>query len=148
MIVPSCVYNELKHTNDQLKNWVEQFVSLTVYDEYKDPDVWSKYKDVISYLSKSSAYQSSAIDNWKQVGKADPLLIAIAMKEKAAGNDCVIVTFEKFTGQFKFDEDNNWVLRNKKTKLTKEPKIPDVAQNFGIECIELYELEEELGLSI
>lgn len=60
----------------------------------------------------------ASFKSWADFDKADPVLIAAAMDKKA-----IIVTEEKF------------ITLNSPTKS--EPKIPNVAEHFGVKCINL-----------
>lgn len=144
IILPRCVFNELKKGNDKLSDWVDKNLKLIVYDETKNSSVWKNYAKVIDYISNSNCYKNPGIDEWKKSGKADPLLIAIAMTLV----DAKVVTFEKRTGHLFRNTDGNIVLKNKNNLIGSEPKIPDVADQFNIDCIDLYDLEEELKARI
>lgn len=143
ILLPKCVYTELKNGNDDLSQWVDNNLKSIIYDENNSPVVWRNYAKVISYISNGS-YKNSAVANWKQVGKADPLLIAIAMTL----DDGKIVTFERRSGNFIRDANNNVVLKNRHNPIGKEPKIPDVADQFNVSCIDLFDLEEDLKLQL
>ena len=143
IIIPKCVYDELQAGKDKLANWVENNLKSVIHDENSNLDVWKNYARVIAYISNGS-YKPSSVANWKQVGKADPLLIAIAMTL----GDCEIVTFEGRSGNFFKDEKGNIVLKNKNNPIGKEPKIPDVADQFNVPCISLFDLEDALKLQL
>ena len=143
IILPKCVYDELEAGGDDLAKWVKINLKSIVYDETKDGKVWLNYNKVISYVSKGY-YKEASVDNWKQFGKADPLLIAIAMTMPGAK----IVTFEKRSGNFMRNPNGEMVLKNIHNPIGKEPKIPDVADQFNIGCISLFDLEEELKIRL
>nr|WP_289758741.1 DUF4411 family protein [Lactobacillus taiwanensis] len=95
-------------------------------------------------MFQRGSYKDSSVANWSQAGKADPLLIAIAMTL----GGCKIVTFEQRSGNFIKNDQGNMVLKNRNNPIGKEPKIPDVADQFDVPCISLFELEEDLQLYV
>lgn len=126
-----------------LSDWVDDNLKPIVYNETKQPEVWKNYAKVISYIS-SGSYKTPSVENWKQVGKADPTLIVIAMTL----GDSRIVTFEERSGNFTRDINGNVVLKNKNNPIGKEPKIPNVADQFNVECVDLFKLEKDLQLKL
>lgn len=76
-------------------------------------------------------------------GKADPLLIAIAKQ-----HGYQIVTFESKSGQFAYGSNYVWNWKQNGGPSKHEPKIPDIAEHFGVPCIILLDLEKELRLCI
>lgn len=142
LVVPKCVSNEI-NVDSRLKKWAQDNMKGLIYNEYHDPTVWPKFGEVIQYIHDCGAYKSSSINEWEKDGKADPLLIAIASQYGYQ-----IVTFEKETGQFVYDENNQWNWKGTNGPSKKEPKIPDVAKHFGVTCITLFDLEQKLKLSI
>lgn len=147
IIIPKCVFDELKNNNDELTDWVDENLNEYYFDERTEPIVWQNYAKVIDYINNSGIYGGAGARDWSREGKADPILIAIAMSY-----DYKIVTSEKFTGEFVSlkDEDGKATnkLKNPNYSTNKEPKIPDVAQHFGVSCISLYDVEEILGLAV
>ncbi len=107
-----------------------------------DPDelgVWAKQQEEVLFLVPTEAVQQAfrqiaeSVKNNKQykvywvhkfLGGADPWIIAHA---KALGGR--VVTFEKPEPQ------------------AKRPKIPDVAEPFGVKCISLWDMLTELKFS-
>lgn len=142
LIVPKCVSDEI-NVDPRLSLWVKNNLGTLVYDENRDPLIWPKYAEVIDYIQNCGAYKSGSINEWKKPGKADPLLIAIAKQYNYK-----IVTFEKESGQFGYDNNKEWNWKKNGGPSKHEPKIPDIAKHFGISCITLFELEKKLGLSI
>lgn len=143
IILPKCVYDELEAGKDDLAEWVKNNLNPVVYNERKIDAVWNNYAQVINFISNGS-YRTPAVNNWKQAGKADPLLIAIAMTLA----DAKIVTFERRSGNFRRNSNGNIVLKNQNNPLGREPKIPDVADQFNVSCITLFDLESDLKLKI
>lgn len=147
VVVSYCVYQELKKNNDQLSEWIKNVATGYLFDERNYADIWINYGIVMNYIQNSGIYSGTGAVDWARDGKADPLLIAIAM---TYGHR--IVTFEQSSGQFERinNEDGTFTNFNKNPnyQTSKEPKIPDVAEYFGVECVNLYEVESSLGLRI
>ena len=133
LVLPKIVYDELTHDDDELSQWVKKNLNNVVFSNYEqDTDFWKEYGEVINYIQSSGYYKNPGIENWMQETKADPKIIAIA---KVYGLQ--IVTFEQSAGKL-----------SKNNPIKKEPKIPDVAAYFGVECIDLFKLEETLNMVI
>jgi len=132
VIIPKSVYDELTSGDDELAVWVKDNLEPFVYDESEDAEVWKKYREVINYVHASGCYRGAGMTNWDKLGKADPLLIAVA-----AVKGWKIVTFERSAGHV-----------SPQNPMTKEPKIPDVAKVFGVVCVTLYSLEDEFALNL
>jgi len=129
--VPLAVYEELTLGGDDLSKWTQGNLQGITYDS-DTIEVWAKFGEIINYVHNSGCYYGAGKINWDQIGKADPLLIAIA-----AVKGWQIVTFEQSSGN---------VSPRNPTK--KEPKIPDVARQFGVKCVNLYEVETVFALRV
>lgn len=147
IVIPKCVYDELKRNNDELTVWTKKQINDFYFNEMSKDEIWINFAKVMAYINNSNIYVGAGARDWSREGKADPILIAIAMTL-----DYKIVTFERETGQFKkFITPNGSISnepKNPKYSTGREPKIPDVAQHFGVSCIDFYDLEGVLGLSI
>lgn len=133
LVLPKIVYAELTSSPDRLANWVRAELQPFVYVGYEnEPLVWGKYQQIINFIHTSGYFTGAGISNWDQNGKADPLLIAMA-----AAYGWKIVTFEQSAGRL-----------SKKNPTSKEPKIPDVAAAFEVDCVDIFLLEEKFNLVI
>lgn len=133
LVIPKIIYDELINNDDELSQWVKKNLSAIVFQAYEqDSDFWSEYGKVINYIQNSGYYKNPGVNNWMQDTKADPKIIAIAKIYNLQ-----IVTFEQSVGNL-----------SKKNPIKKEPKIPDVAAHFGVNCIDLFKLEEFLKMVI
>lgn len=114
------VYNEIIKINDDLCDWAKE--------NYKDRVINADrfvqtYSSILQYLISSNKWTPAGYEQWTtDIGKADPWLIACAKE-----NDLTIITDEKNTGPNGHATDN-------------EPKIPFVAENFGVRTIDFWEL--------
>ena len=109
---------ELEKGEDELTEWFRSIDELPVLDR-KDSEIFANYVKVLRFLQESPMYTEKALREWSDEKVADPWLIAAA---RAKG--VKIVTFEKGLGHI--------------TMPSGRPKIPDVAREFGVECIDLY----------
>ena len=112
------VLGELETASDQLAAWALE-VSETLF---RDPsqEVQDTYRRVVDSVQATPRLAPQHIR--KFLAGADPWLIA-----HAATDGGRIVTFEKAEPR------------------SKKPKIPDVAQIFGVECINMYDLLTDLN---
>lgn len=133
LILPKIVYDELTtKSDDELSEWVKSNLQPYVYDESHDTDMWLTFQKVLNFIQTSGYYIKPGVDDWLKEGKADPQLVALAVAHKWK-----VVTFEESAG-----------VLNKNTPMKKEPKIPDICDHFGVECVNLYLIEEKLQLVI
>lgn len=148
LIIPHCVYEELTVGKDELSLWAKNFLAKNVQDERLNPTIWNNYAKIMKYINDGIIYTGFGAVDWSKPKKADPKLIAIAMTYGYK-----IVTFEQKSGQFVpiYNAAGDIISNKPKQKnynTTKEPKIPDVAEHFGVQCVDLYDLEKKLSLSI
>jgi hypothetical protein len=120
---PSVVLNlELTHSDpkkaDALEKWAKKLDGVLFLQP--DKSVQTFYAQVVSAVNVNPQYK--AFENQAFLAKADPWVIAYA---KAYGGK--VVTFEC------------------SKPLQKKPKIPDVAEQFGVKCITIWDALDELG---
>jgi hypothetical protein len=124
------VYNEIcvaKDNKDDLQIWFENVFKCDFINTYLDINIINNYKKIVNYLHLNKrSYTKNAVYAWSDNKTADGWLIATAMTNQ----DYVIVTFE-----------NGRVNQN-------NPKIKNVANIFGIKCINLFEMMEQLNFRI
>ncbi|GEQ32635.1 hypothetical protein B795N_05170 [Marinilactibacillus psychrotolerans] len=119
---------------DELQKWIETncLAEEKIILPNTDIEVLNNYAKVLNHVDQSPFYKQKSYDLWADFKKADPWLIAIALT-----HGYTIVTME---------------VRN--THLgsgpatSKEPKIPDVCNALGVECINLYDLMHDHNCSI
>lgn len=123
-----------KGTKDDLQIWVEDncLGKDKIILPNTDMDVLSAYAEVLDYIHNSPLYKQSSYDEWAIYEKADPWLIAIAKAK-----NYTIVTMEQ--------RNNNLSPKN---PTSKEPRIPDICNALGVECIDLFSLMHEVKCSI
>jgi predicted nucleic acid-binding protein len=124
IVLLSKVYNEITDIpkkGDALNTWIIGLKSKVV--SHKTQEILFEYKNVIQYLQTSQIlYNPRALRAWSGPVAADAWLVATA---KAFGYE--LVTFE---------EPDKELGR----KISRNPRIPDVAHHFGINCIDLFQM--------
>lgn len=95
------------------------------------PDILMNYGKVLQYVQNHPCYKQSALQEWSKASVADAWIIATAV---ACGY--TIVTFEKAVG--------NLSERNP----SKNAKIPNVASEFGVSVVTLYDMMRTLGFHL
>ena len=115
------VYDELmEHEEDDLQKWAQQQKKAGFFVD-PDPLVQTPFRKAAEYVNRTyPQYQASEFLNG-----ADPWIIAHAI---AYGGR--VVTFETAAPS------------------SKKPKIPDVGNQFGVKCLNVYQMARELGMSL
>ncbi|EMW5623511.1 DUF4411 family protein [Enterococcus faecalis] len=118
-----------KKNKDDLQLWIEQncVSKEKIILPNTDIEVLKEYQNILNYIDSSPLYKQKSYDEWAEFDKADPWLIAIAK-----AHNYTIVTMEE----------RNLNL-HPKNPTAKEPRIPDVCAELGVECINLYDLMHE-----
>ncbi|MDO4452689.1 MAG: DUF4411 family protein [Lachnospiraceae bacterium] len=120
------VKNEVDKGRDSLTEWMDSVDGLVVLDR-REPEIIMKYSEVLKYLQDSELYTDKALRTWSNASVADPWLIAAA-----SAKGYTLVTFEKSAGKI--------------TSPSGKPKIPDVAREFGVSCVDLYYFIRKMGI--
>lgn len=115
------VWGELRNgTEDELREWAQKRNDSGFFVD-PDESVQAAFREIAHHVNtKYPAHRAS-----KFLSDADPWLIAHA---RAHGGR--VVTFEK-----------------RVAAASKKPKIPNVADEFGVKTLDIYELLRELGFS-
>lgn len=122
------VKNEVEKGEDELTEWMSSIVGLEVLDR-RDPSIISKYSAVLKFLQDSPLYNDRALRSWSDAGVADPWLIAAA-----CANEYTLVTFEQGAG------------RISPTNPSGKPKIPDIAREFGVKCVNIFYFMQKMNI--
>jgi hypothetical protein len=117
------VKDEILSGEDDLSTWLSSMDKLNVCSR-KDGPVTIKYGEVLTYLQNSKLYNEKAVREWSRNEVADGWLIAAA-----STYNYNIVTFEKHLPAGALNEKNP----------CGKPKIPDVADQFGVHYVDLFE---------
>jgi hypothetical protein len=124
------VKDEILKGNDSLKDWMDG-LSIGTRIDHREEKILKQYALVLQYIADNRCYKPSALQEWSKQSVADPWLIAAASVYHQ-----VLVTFET---------PNNGL--NDKFP-SKQAKIPDVAENFGVKTITLFQMMRELGIQL
>ncbi len=116
------VYEELKDGDDALAKWAEECRDFGLWVP-ADESVQHAYSTIANYVVQHRTYSPEHVAMF--LGKADAWIIAHAL---AGGGR--VVTFEV------------------SQPLSARPKIPDVAGNFGVDCLTLHEMLREMEVRI
>ena len=116
------VYEELKDGDDALAEWATECQGFGLWVP-ADESVQHAYSAIADYVVQHQTYSPEHKATF--LGKADAWIIAHAL---ACGGR--VVTFEA------------------PQPLSARPKIPDVAGNFGVDCLTLHEMLREMGVRI
>ena len=113
---------------DALSEWVGQIDDVL---DHKTAEYVMGYAEVLQYVQNNPCYSDKALNAWSQDTVADAWLIAVA---KARGY--TIVTLE---GKHSSLSEH---------RPTSKIKIPDIATDFDVETMHLFEMMRELGLKL
>ncbi|MBQ7432096.1 MAG: DUF4411 family protein [Lachnospiraceae bacterium] len=122
------VKDEILKGNDELTVWLEEIHDLNVIDK-RDIQIVQKYAQVLKYVQDSPLYTDKALRMWSNVSIADPWLIATA-----SVYGYKIVTFETGAGKI--------------STPSGKPKIPDIARQFDVNCVNLFYFMRKMGFQL
>lgn len=109
-----------------MSNWLKNYVNYKV--DSGTLDIIKKYSEIILYIHNSDLYKPGAENEWKKADIADGFFIATACV-----HNYKIITNERFN------------VNLNSSSATKHPKIPDVAKNYNIDCLNLFDVMRELN---
>lgn len=121
---------EILRGNDELKSWMEQ-LEIEKYIDHRATPILQRYGQVLQHIQNNPVYKAAVLAEWSRETVADPWLIATA-----ASYNYTIITFE--------EANRGLSSRNP----SKNAKIPDVADAFGVKTEKLYYMMRELGLKL
>ncbi|NLI62468.1 MAG: DUF4411 family protein [Methanosarcinaceae archaeon] len=130
MLKTNFVFGRKKY-GDWLQFWIQDnFEKMNpVYINKTEENLLEKYRNVMEYINSSGLYPPESRSEWSNEKCADPWLIAAAI---AHGH--TIVSMEKPKE-----------ISSKHTK-NNSPKIPDVANYFGVEHINIFDMMRALKI--
>lgn len=126
--VMDVVKEEIDKGEDSLTDWLKSISNLEVLDK-RDPAILIKYGEVLKFLQDSPLYNDRALRSWSIANVADPWLIATA-----CAKGYTIVTFEQSAGKISPSNPSG------------KPKIPDIAKEFGVKCVNLFYLMNKMNV--
>ena len=126
IVMLDMVPDEILCVNDELKDWGKKLHREQCID-HREPQILLHYREIMQYLQDCPYYKQTALDEWAIETVADPWLIAAAK-----AHNCAIVTFEM--------PNTNPNAR----QPWKMPKIPNVANEFGVQTENLFSMMRTL----
>lgn len=130
VIIPTIVMQET-YQSQTFRDWITANYTGKLLNHKAYADQWG---EVIEHIAEHPCYSDLALTDtksWTHESIADGWLIAIAKQD-----NLTLVTAET----------KNPNLNS--THPAKSPKIPDIAQDFGIPCINMNEFFREINLKI
>ena len=130
IVVLDMVKAEIDKGEDDLSKWLSNTDGLVIIPHVDEKTI-GNYQRILHHVAYSGLYKESALQIWAQGNVADPWLIA-----SAAANGYTLVTEEIGA--------NGLSTKNRQ----KSAKIPDVAEKFEVETVNVYEMMRRLGIVI
>ena len=124
------VKDEILQGEDSLKDWMES-ITIRSYIDRRDSTILTLFGAVLEHIQTNTCYKPSALTEWAKGNVADPWLISAA---KAKGY--TIITFEV--------PNKGLNPRNP----SKNAKIPDVANVFGVKTENLFYMMRTLRFTL
>lgn len=112
---------------DDLADWIAK-IEVKNLIRHNEQEIIYVYAQTMQNIKNDKRYKESAIEEWSRKDVADPWLIAAAKVYHLKG-----VTFESRNGNLN------------PINPSKVAKIPDVAQSFNVQTLNLYAMLKELG---
>ncbi|PWL42874.1 MAG: hypothetical protein DBY43_02830 [Clostridiaceae bacterium] len=110
---------------DWLAEWV-QSVADEVINPKQNSEIVDNYGEIMRYIANPiNVFSRNAQQSWMRDGAADPWLVASTREYNA-----VIITFEK-------------CVRRVPNQLAAGAKIPNIAHEYGVSCISLFDFMEK-----
>ena len=122
LMAPREVLREIEKKDDDLLKWVKKHRKIFREQEIEQIQ---RAQEILSHFPK-------LIDPAKEIPDADPFVVALAIIENTKRQDTL------FKGQC-------IVVTQEKSSRGTRPKIPDVCQHYGIECISVAGLFRKEG---
>lgn len=120
------VKDEVTRGNDSLVDWMND-VQIRTFVDHRSVDIIINFQKVLNHVQTNPCYTPRALQEWSKETVADAWLIATAMTY-----GYTIVTFEERSGGLS------------ERQPSKNAKIPDVADVFGVKVVKLYEMMRNL----
>lgn len=114
---------------DDLALWMKN-LEIKLYLNHKEEKIVIKYGEVLQFIQENPCYSEKALHAWADQSIADPWLIATV-----AVYGFTIVTFEKYV---KINANNP----------SRSAKIPNVAKEFQVNTLNLFQMIRELGIKL
>ena len=126
VVIPKVVLDE-SHQDEWIKEWVKENFNRDIINHKTYAE---QFGEVLAHIQSSKYYRDDVLIDWAREKIADPWLLAIAKKE-----NLIIVT------------DELPKIRDK-NRPSKKAKIPDVAKDLSIDCINRNEFFARIDLIV
>lgn len=124
------VKDEILRGKDELQEWMAAIDNCECIDR-REPEILANYSRVLQYVQGNPYYKESALQEWAKASVADPWIIATAMAK-----GYTIVTFEVSNPNLSVKQPSKYA------------QIPDVARNFGVQTVKLYDMMRILSFKL
>lgn len=112
-----------------MSSWRDS-INISEYVDHRNPEIIRLYQSVLENVKNDACYKDVALSDWSAIDSADPWLIATD-----AVKDYKFVSFETHNANLN------------PVNPSKRAKIPDIADQFTVEVIDLFTMMRELGFS-
>lgn len=126
IVILDMVKTEITRKEDELSDWLNS-LTISDYIDHRNTEIIEIYSQVLENIKNNDCYKDTALSDWSRIDSADPWLIATAKV-----NNYTIVSFE---------------TPNKGLNVSnpsKRPKIPDIANDFDVEVVDLFAMMRTL----
>lgn len=130
IVILDMVKSEITTKKDELSDWLNA-LTICDYIDHRNTDIIEVYSQVLESIKNNNCYKDTALNDWSSINSADPWLIATAKV-----NNYTIVSFE--TPNKGLNASNP----------SRRPKIPDIANDFEVEVIDLFTMMRALGFKM
>lgn len=129
IVILDMVKNEIMKKSDDLSSWLDN-ITIPEYIDHRDIEIINLYQSVLESVKNDDCYKDVALSDWSKIDSADPWLIATA-----ASKGYKIVSFETRNANLN------------PVNPSKRAKIPDIADQFNVDVVDLFTMMRELGFS-
>ena len=123
IIILDLVKDEILKGEDDLSNWFNN-LGISTCISHKEPNIISKYAEILQFIQQNSCYKESALKEWAQEHIADAWLIATA-----SVYNYTLITFER--KQFETAHSNYHTNNNDNIKNLKKETINKTRTTFN-----------------
>lgn len=130
IVILDMVKSEITKKDDELSDWIGD-LATTNFIDHRNIAIIEIYRQVLESIKNNDCYKDTALNDWASINSADPWLVATAK-----ANNYTIVSFE--TPNKGLNASNP----------SKRPKIPDIASEFDVEVVDLFDMMRNLGFKM
>lgn len=130
IVILDLVRDECTKRDDGLKQWFG-LLGHECFIDHRQSAYIMTYALVMQHLEESPYYSGEVVKAWAENHVADPWLIAVAKE-----HDLTIVTFETAKKTLN------------KNRPTSNAKVPNIAEDFGIEVVDLFSMMRTLDIKL